>query len=123
MVLFRKLLNRQQGVVNFGPLKPLFLSVYRSAHVYFSPSPSLPALQLHLRRNIQESSASRVIPVAVKTIQSLKAELHEGYRAVSGNKLADAKAVFKSVLENLLLVPITSDAEANEVGCFNLLFD
>ena len=37
-----QLLNRQQGVVNFAPLKPLFLSVYRSAHTYLSPSASLP---------------------------------------------------------------------------------
>lgn len=102
--------------MNFEPLKPLFLSVYRSAHAYFSPNPSLPPLQLHLRRNIHESSASRVLPIAVKTVQSLKAELLDGYRAVSGNKLADAKAVFKSVLENLLIVPIASDSEASEVG-------
>ena len=53
--------------------------------------------------------------MAVKTLQSIKPELHEGYKAVSGNKLADAKTSFKSVLLSLLLVPITSDAEATEV--------
>lgn len=109
-----QLLNRQQGVFNVAPLKPLFLSVYRSAHVYFSPNAPLPPLQLHIRRNIEESSASRVLPVAVKTLQSIKPELHEGYRAVSGNRLADAKVSFISVLQSLLLVPITSDAEATE---------
>ena len=50
-----------------------------------------------------------------ETLPSLKPELQEGYRAVSGNRLADAKAAFKSVLLGLLLVPITSDAEATEV--------
>ncbi|KAH8113922.1 coatomer subunit alpha-2 [Phellopilus nigrolimitatus] len=109
-----QLLSRQQGIVNFEPLKPLFLSVYRSAHVYLSPNASLPPLQLHLRRNIEDSSASRVLPVAVKTLQSIKPELHDGYRAVSGNKLAEAKVAFKSALQTLLLVPISSDAEAAE---------
>lgn len=111
----QQLLSRQQGISNFAPLKPLFLAVYRSAHAYLSPNASLPPLQLHLRRNIEESSPSRLLPVAVKTLQSIKPELQEGYRAVSGNRLSDAKAAFKSVLLSLLLVPITSDAEATEV--------
>ncbi|KLO13353.1 coatomer subunit alpha-2 [Schizopora paradoxa] len=109
-----QLLNRQQGVVNFEPLKTIFVSVYRSAHAYLSPNASLPPLQLHLRRNISESSASRILPVAVKTIQSLKTELHEGYRAVVSNKLPDARSVFKSVLLNLLIFAPSSDAEATE---------
>ncbi|KAL5481033.1 hypothetical protein ACEPAI_9974 [Sanghuangporus weigelae] len=107
-----QLLNRQHGIVNFEPLKSLFLSVYRSAHTYLSPNASLPPLALHLRRHIEESSASRVLPVAVKTLQSIKSEQQEGYRAFSGARLADAKDIFKSVLLSLLLVPITSDAEA-----------
>lgn len=117
-----KLLNRQQGVVNFEPLKPIFLSVYRSAHAYLSPNASIPPLQVHLRRNISESSASRILPVAVKTIQSLKTELHDGYRAVIGNKLPDARDTFKSVLISLLIFAPSSDAEATEVSSFVRLF-
>lgn len=71
---------------------------------------------LHLRRNPSESAPSRVLPVAVKTLQNVKPELVEGYRAVQGNKLPEAKEIFKSVLLSLLLVPITSDAEAAEVS-------
>ena len=50
---------------------------------------SLPPLQLHLRRNPEESAASRVLPVAVRTIASVRAELSKGFRPVSGNKLPD----------------------------------
>ncbi|KAF5341885.1 hypothetical protein D9611_001712 [Ephemerocybe angulata] len=46
-----QLLTRQFGVVNFAPLKPLFVSIYRSAHVYPTTFASLPPLALHLRRN------------------------------------------------------------------------
>ncbi|KAL4254742.1 Coatomer subunit alpha [Abortiporus biennis] len=109
-----QLLNRQFGVVNFASLKPLFISAYRSSHAYLSPVASLPPLQLHIRRNPEESSPSRVLPVAIRTIQSIRSELSEGFRAVSGNKLPDAQTVFRTVLQSLLLVPVTSDAEASE---------
>lgn len=111
-------------MANFEPLKALFLSVYRSAHAYLSPNASLPPLRLHLRRNIEESSSSRILPVAVISLQSLKPELQEGYRAVSGNKLPEALTAFKSLLYSLLLVAVTSDAEAKEVSSitnFNML--
>ena len=111
----QQLLHRQFGVVNFSHLKPVFLSIYRSSHVYLSPMASLPPLQLHLRRNPEDSAPSRVLPVAVRTLPSLRAELSEGFRAVSGNKLPDAQTVFRSVLRSLLLVPISSDSEAKEV--------
>ncbi|THH00976.1 hypothetical protein EW026_g1619 [Hermanssonia centrifuga] len=109
-----QLLNRQFGIVNFSELKSLFLNSYRSAHTYLSPIASLPPLQLHLRRNPSESTPSRVLPVAVQTLSSIRSELSEGYRAVSGNKLPEAQTAFRSALLSLLLVAISSDSEAKE---------
>ncbi|OCH86856.1 coatomer subunit alpha-2 [Obba rivulosa] len=109
-----QLLNRQFGVVNFALLKPYFLSAYRSSHAYLSPLPTLPPLQLHLRRNPDETSPSRVLPVAVRTLQSIRSELSEGFRAVSGAKLPEAQTIFRSVLHALLLVTVSSDNEAKE---------
>lgn len=57
-----------------------------------------------------------MLPVAVKTLTNIRPELVEGYRAVQGNKLPEAQALFRSVLMSLLLVPITSDAEAADVS-------
>jgi coatomer protein complex subunit alpha (xenin) len=71
---FCQLLNRQLGVVNFVVLRPLFIKLYRSSHVYLSPLASLPPLQLHVRRNTQEASPSKVLPVAVLTVQSSPSE-------------------------------------------------
>ena len=114
-----QLLNRQFGVVNFAPLKPLFLSIYRSSHVYISPVASLPPLKVHVRRNPSESSSSRLLPVAARSLQSICAELAEGYRFVSGNKLAEAQNTFRTVLHALLLVVLSSDDEARQVkGAF-----
>ncbi|KAF8531096.1 coatomer subunit alpha-2 [Gautieria morchelliformis] len=109
-----QLLNRQHGVVAFEALKPLFISIYRASHAYLSPSASLPPLQLHIRRNIEESSATRVVPILVHSISSVKADLREAYRAVQANKLSDAETVFRAILHTLLLVVITTDEEAKE---------
>ncbi|KAK2464560.1 hypothetical protein APHAL10511_003418 [Amanita phalloides] len=107
-----QLLNRQFGVVNFKLLKPLFLSIYRSSHVYISPVASLPPLKVHVRRNPSESSPSRVLPVATRSLQSIRTEMTEGHRFMSSNKLPEAQDVFRSVLHALLLVVISSDDEA-----------
>ncbi|KAG6854100.1 hypothetical protein C0991_010514 [Blastosporella zonata] len=109
-----QLLNRQFGVVNFAILKPAFTSIYRSSHTYLSPVASLPPLQLHVRRNVTESTPSRALPVAVRSLESVRSELAEGYRYVSGNKLAEAQATFRSVLQSLLLVVLSSDDEAKQ---------
>ncbi|KAF7426148.1 hypothetical protein PC9H_008514 [Pleurotus ostreatus] len=109
-----QLLNRQLGVVNFVLLKPLFLSIYRSSHTYLSPMASLPPLQLHVRRNPAESSLSRVLPVVARSLQSVRSELTEGYRLVSGNKLAEAQEAFRHVLQSLLVVVLSSDEEAKQ---------
>jgi coatomer subunit alpha len=77
---------------------------------------SLPPLQLHLRRDPSESSLSRVLPAAVQNLRQVRGELSEGLRAVSGAKLPEAQATFRSVLESLLFVAVSSDEEAREVS-------
>ncbi|KAJ7792912.1 coatomer subunit alpha-2 [Mycena olivaceomarginata] len=109
-----KILNRQLGIVNFVDLKPLFLAIYRSSHTYLTPVASLPSLQLHIRRNPAETSLTRALPVVVRSLASIRSELSEGFRFVSGNKLPEAQTVFRSVLRALLLVPLSSDDEAKQ---------
>ena len=91
------------------------MSTFRSSHTYLSPLASLPPLQLHLRRDPAESSLSRVLPAAVQSLRQVRAELLEGLRAVSSAKLPEAQAIFRSVLQSLLFVAVTSDEEAKEV--------
>lgn len=55
------------------------------------------------------------MPVVARSLQSVRSELAEGFRFVSGNKLAEAQTVFRSVLNTLLLVALTSDDEAKQV--------
>ena len=69
-----------------------------------------------MRRNPSESSPSRVLPVSVRSLQSIRTEMAEGYRFMSSNKLVEAQDVFRSVLHALLLVVISSDDEAKLVS-------
>ena len=82
---------------------------------------SLPPLQLHIRRNPAETSLGRVLPVVVvRSLASICVELSEGFRFVLGNKLAEAQTVFRSVLQALLLVPLSSDEEAKQASLSHL---
>ncbi|KAJ7824943.1 COPI alpha subunit C-terminus-domain-containing protein, partial [Mycena leptocephala] len=78
------------------PLKPLFLSIYRSSRTYLTPVASLPPLQLHIRHNPAETSLDRALPIVVRSLASIRSELSEGFRFVSGNNLAAAQTVFRS---------------------------
>lgn len=84
--------------------------------MYLTPVASLPPLQLHIRRNPAETSLGHALPVVVRSLASIRSELSEGFRFVSGNNLAAAQTVFCSVLKALLLVPLYSDDEAKQAS-------
>ena len=52
----------------------------------------------------------------MQNLRQSRAELSEGLRLVSGAKLPEAQATFRSVLLSLIFVAVTSDEEAKEVG-------
>jgi coatomer protein complex subunit alpha (xenin) len=71
---------------------------------------------LHIRCNPAETSLDHALPVVVRSLASIRSELSEGFRFVSGNNLAAAQTVFRSVLKALLLVPLSSDDEAKQAS-------
>ncbi|GAA6021068.1 hypothetical protein JCM11491_004403 [Sporobolomyces phaffii] len=110
------LLNRQVGVVDFAPLKPLFLSVYRSSRLWLPAAPSLPPLEVPLRRNIDSAEPRNVLPVVTLSLQSITAgELRAAYTAFQKAKFVDAVNIFRSILQSLLLVVTSSPAQAAEL--------
>lgn len=110
------LLNRQVGAVNFAPLKPLFLSVYQSSRLYLPGAPSLPPLEIPLRRNPDHAEPRSVLPVSTLSLQSITAvELRAAYSAFQKAKFGEATTIFRSILHSLLLVVTTTPAQAAEV--------
>ncbi|GAA5874214.1 hypothetical protein JCM3774_006766, partial [Rhodotorula dairenensis] len=110
------LLNRQVGVVDFAPLKPLFLSVYQSSRLYLPAAPSLPPLEIPLRRNPDRNEPRNVLPVATLSLQSItQNELRAAYTAFQRAKFQDASDLFRSILQSLLLVVTSTAAQAAEL--------
>jgi len=109
------LLNKQSGIVNFAPLKQLFLEQYRAAHLYLSPNASMPSLKLHVRRNPEKDTPGQVLPVTLKTLASVKNDVKEATRALQANQLSEAVAALRVALRNALFITVANDEEATEV--------
>jgi len=111
-----QLLNRQVGAVDFTPLKPLFLQIYSASKLYLPANASLPPLAVHLRRNPEESDPRSVLPVAVKSLQSITStELRAAYSAFNRAKFTECLEIFHSILSSLLLLVASNPAEENEI--------
>jgi len=52
-----KLLNSQLGIVNFEPLKPLFMQLLMGSRATFSAFPSVPPLFVSFQRNPSDPPA------------------------------------------------------------------
>ncbi|KAH7096636.1 coatomer subunit alpha-2 [Auriculariales sp. MPI-PUGE-AT-0066] len=95
-----QLLNNQSGIVNFEPLKPHFMEIYR--------------LQLHVRRNPDRDAPGQVLPITVKTLASVRNEIKEGTRALQANQLPEAQTALRAALRSALFVTVANDDEAKE---------
>lgn len=110
------LLNKQVGVVNFEPLKPLFLQAYQHSHVYVPANASLPPLRLNVRRNPETAELRDALPAVPLSYNELKAtEVADANKYFARGKFVEALATFKSVLSKLLLVVVESEEDAEEI--------
>lgn len=110
------MLNRQVGAVNFAPLKPLFLQAYQLAHVSVPANPSLPPLVYNVRRNPETTELREVLPAIAFAFADIQAgELAEANRLFGRGKFAESLTTFRSILQKLLVVVATSDAEATAI--------
>lgn len=115
------LLNRQVGAVNFEPLKPLFLQTYSASKLYIQGNASMAPLPVYLRRDPAQTDLRSVLPVAVRSLQSITAtELKAAYSAFNRAKFLECLQIFRSILHSLLLTVATSTAEENEVSLSHL---
>ena len=113
-----QLLNRQVGVVSFGPLEPLLWRAYAGSRAYVPGAPGAPPLPVYLRRNNADSEGDlgRVLPAHALSVKHLRThELQEAYRSVSVNRLPEAETQFRALLHALVLTPARSESEAQDI--------
>ena len=110
-----QLLNRQVGAVNFEPLKPRFMEIYKASKTYLPATTGLPPLVNYVRRMIDESDPKRIRPIIPRDLESIAGvDLQEGYTAMRSNKLDDGFVTFRRILHALLLNVVSSQQQVNE---------
>ncbi|KAI9797473.1 MAG: hypothetical protein M1835_000415 [Candelina submexicana] len=110
-----QLLNRQVGAVNFEPLKPRFLEIYQASRTYLPAATGLPPVQNFVRRTVDESDSTKVLPLIPRDLESVAAsDLQNGYTAMRTNKLEDGVKVFKRMLHVLLVNVVATQQEVAE---------
>ncbi|KAG0142374.1 hypothetical protein CROQUDRAFT_135608 [Cronartium quercuum f. sp. fusiforme G11] len=112
-----QLLNRQAGVVEFGPLKDLFLATYRSSRAYLPASASLAPLEVCLRRDPEDVHPRSLLPVLARSLESLtRFELKAAYAHFRKAEFVEASGAFRRILQSLLLVIAKDEAEVTELS-------
>ena len=110
-----QLLNRQVGAVNFAPLKPRFLEVYKASKTYLPATTGLPPLVNYVRRTVDETDSRKVLPIIPKDLETISnVDLQEGYAAMRANKLEDGVKIFRGILNSILINTVSSEAEVEQ---------
>lgn len=104
------MLQRQIGVSNFAPLKPLLINTYVGSHVYLGANASAPILDVPL-------VSMRVYspPVLVYNLSRLNENLESAYQSFTSGKHEEALKQFLTVLHTIPLIVVDSKKEVLEV--------
>ncbi|KAA8645995.1 coatomer subunit alpha [Aspergillus tanneri] len=110
-----QLLNRQVGAVNFTPLKPRFVELYKASKTYLPATAGLPPLVNYVRRTVDETDSRKVLPIIPRDLETIaNTDLQEGYAAMRANKLEDGVVIFKRILHSVLVNTVSSEAEVEQ---------
>jgi coatomer protein complex subunit alpha (xenin) len=110
-----QLLNRQVGAVNFAPLKPRFLEVFKASRTFIPATSGLPPLINYVRRTLDETDPRKVLPIVPRDLEHLASnDLQKGYDSMKANKLEDGVKLFKSILHTILINAVSSEGEVAE---------
>eukprot|EP01105_Mastigella_eilhardi_P021820 TRINITY_DN5311_c0_g1_i1.p1 TRINITY_DN5311_c0_g1~~TRINITY_DN5311_c0_g1_i1.p1 ORF type:complete len:1263 (-),score=380.06 TRINITY_DN5311_c0_g1_i1:95-3883(-) len=117
-----RLLNKQVGVVNFAPLRPLFLQLYMGSQVSLPCVSALAGLPSALQRNAQELASTPTGRMAglpalcvAPGVAPLAERLKAAYNCFTKGAFADALLQFQTILVSVLLASANSRAEADEL--------
>jgi coatomer protein complex subunit alpha (xenin) len=112
-----RLLNRQLGIKNFVPLKPMFLVLHSGSHTYLRAFSSTPVISLAVERGWNKSASPnvRAPPALVFDFSQLEEKLKAGYKATTAGKFTEALKLFLSILHTIPLIVVDSRREVDEV--------
>ncbi|ORX97825.1 Coatomer, alpha subunit [Basidiobolus meristosporus CBS 931.73] len=110
-----QLLSSQIGAVNFGPLKPKFLTIYQASRTNLLCNPSTPTVAVPIRRDWEKAQYPKAHPVVTYTMESLLELLRSAYKATSAGKFPEAIELFRTLLHSLPFVIVSEASEVEEI--------
>ncbi|KAJ1674681.1 hypothetical protein EV182_002781, partial [Spiromyces aspiralis] len=107
----------QHGIVNFKPLKPLFLEIYSSSRSVLSALPGVPPSRIPLFRpnDTGKSSSGLTVPTAACRFETHERELQDGLTLITEAKFESANAKLRRALQGLLFVVASDPVDADGV--------
>ncbi|OLY80440.1 Coatomer subunit alpha [Smittium mucronatum] len=115
------LLNSQISVVNFSPLKEIFLEIYSSSRSLLTACPGAPDLRIPLIATTSSNdSFSRVkslsSPAKLITLNSLISHLQISYKTTTAGKFTEAVSLFRNILLRLPFLVLSLKSESDEAN-------
>ncbi|KAG0457313.1 hypothetical protein HPP92_022470 [Vanilla planifolia] len=112
-----RLLNRQLGINNFGPLKQMFMELCMGSHTYLPAFTSGPVISIAVEKGWSDSASPNVRspPSLVFKFSQLDEKLKAAYRATTEGKFPEALRQFLQILHTIPLVVVDSRREVDEV--------
>ncbi|KAJ4960831.1 hypothetical protein NE237_020741 [Protea cynaroides] len=112
-----RLLNRQLGVKNFAPLKPVFMDLYMGSHSYGRGFDSVPVITMAIEKGWSESVSPNVRypPALVFGLSQLDDKLRTAYKATTEGKFVEALRLFLNIMHTIPLTVVESRKEVDEV--------
>lgn len=106
-------LNDQVGVVNFGPYKQLFLTLFAGARTSLPALPNLPSLFAYPHRNFKENPKAS-LPTSGFVLSDLIDQLQHCYQLTTAGKFTEAIDKFKHILISIPLLAVDTRSEIAE---------
>ncbi|RWR81791.1 coatomer subunit alpha-1 [Cinnamomum micranthum f. kanehirae] len=112
-----RLLNRQLGIRNFAPLRPMFLDLHIGSHSYLHAFDSAPVIPLAVEKGWSEAASPNVRgqPALIYKFSQLDEKLRTAYKFTTEGKFGEALKQFLNILHTIPLVVVESRREVDEV--------
>uniref|UniRef100_A0A0K8T5U4 Coatomer subunit alpha n=1 Tax=Lygus hesperus TaxID=30085 RepID=A0A0K8T5U4_LYGHE len=109
-----RLLKEQVGVVEFEPLKSIFMGAYSMARTSYTPLPSLPSIYAHPHRNWKEAGAKGGHPTIWIKLNDLVSKLQMCYQLTTSGKFPEAIDKFRNLLHSILFLVVDTKQQISE---------
>lgn len=106
------MLDRQIGLGNAAPLKPLFMRLYAASRGSLTLAPGMPPFAASITRGFECTTGKASAPTNPLQMAGLVTRLQAAYKLTTGGKFPEALISFREILLAIPLVHATTQQEA-----------